>query len=117
MTSKRWFRAIVLVCFLILLGAAGSWYFLYRMVETARHVELHAPGTYYFAMFRGGVLGPFQPQDEISKEEALVRVRYVIGTYDDKGGLIAIEKWYGGEQEFRFEYGYDEAGKIYEGRR
>jgi hypothetical protein len=48
------------------------------------------------------------------KEEALARDIHVIGTYDDQGRLIAIEKWFGGEQDFRFEYGYDEAGEIYE---
>jgi hypothetical protein len=117
MTRKRWFRVIALACFLILLGAAGTWYFLDRMVEAARYIEPHAPGTYYFAMFRGGVLGPFQPRDEISKEEALARDIYVIGTYDDQGRLIAIEKWSGVEQIFQAEYGYDANGEIYELRR
>ncbi len=117
MTRKRWLRVIALACFPILLGAAGTWSFLDRMVETARYIEPHAPGTYYFAMFRGGVLGPFQPRDEISKEEALARDKYVIGTYDDQGCLIAIEKCFGGEQIFRADYGYDEDGKIYEVRR
>ena len=49
MTRKRWFRVIALASFLILLGVAGTWYFLHRMVETARYIEPHAPGTYYFA--------------------------------------------------------------------
>jgi YD repeat-containing protein len=114
MKRKRWFRVIAIACFLVLLGAAGTWFFLHRMVETAHYIEPHAPGTYYFAMFRGGVLGPFQPQDEVSKEEALTRDIYVIGTYDDQGRLIAIEKWFGGEQEFRYEYSYDAEGRVEE---
>jgi hypothetical protein len=84
------------------------------MIETAQSVEPHAPGTYYFAHFRGGVLGPFQPRDEISKAEALTRDLHVIGTYDDQGRLIAMEKWVSGEHGFRLEYGYDEAGEIYQ---
>jgi hypothetical protein len=80
MTRKHWFRIIVIACVLIVLAAAGAWYSLYGMVETARHVDLHTPGTYYFANFRGGVLGPFQPRDEITKEEALAREIHVIGT-------------------------------------
>jgi hypothetical protein len=120
MTRKRWFRIALIVCSLTLLVAAWpafELYRLYRMVETARYVEPHAPGTYHFANFRGGVLGPFQPRDEISKEEALARDIHVIGTYDDRGRPIAIERWFGGEQGFRFEYGYDKAGEIYEVRR
>jgi YD repeat-containing protein len=54
--------------------------------------------------------------DEISKEQALASGHYVIGTYDDQGRLIAIKKHSGGEQIFRVDYGYDEAGKIYEVR-
>jgi hypothetical protein len=114
MTRKRWFQVIAIACFLVLLGAAGTWFFLHRMVETARYIEPHAPGTYYFANFRGGVLGPFQPQDEISKEEALARDPYVIATYDDQGRLIAIEKWLGKEQIFRFEYRYGAEGYVEE---
>lgn len=114
MTRKRWFRIIAIACFLILLGAAGTWYFLHRMVEAARYIEPHAPGTDFFAMFRGGVLGPFQPRDEISREAALARGRYVIGTYDDQGRLIAIEKRFGGEQIFRSEYSYDAEGRLEE---
>lgn len=95
-------------------GGAYGWYRLDRAFEASLEVALHAPGTYYFAGFRGGALGPFQPTDEIPKEEALTRDIYVIGTYDEEGRLITIEKRFGGEQIFRVEYGYDASGKIYE---
>jgi hypothetical protein len=85
MTRKRWFRVIALACFLILLGAAGAWYFLDRMISAAMHMEHHAVGTYYFNSFRGGVLGPFQPLDEISRDEAMARDGDVVGVFSEDG--------------------------------
>jgi YD repeat-containing protein len=102
-----------LVAILVATGAYGG----HRLDRASMEIALHAPGPYYFARLRGGAVGPFQPKDEIAKADALASGHYVIGTYDEQGRLIAIEKRSGGEQIFRVEYGYDEAGKIYEVRR
>ncbi|HJU76883.1 MAG TPA: hypothetical protein VJ597_03010 [Sphingomicrobium sp.] len=117
MASRQHIRTVAIACFLatILLGSGA--YGLNRVFEASLQIPRHAPGTYYFAGFRGGAVGHFQPTDEISKEQALARDIYVIGTYDGQGRLIAMEKYFGGEQDFRIEYGYDEAGGIYEVRR
>jgi hypothetical protein len=82
--SRRGVR-IILWCLLAAVPiAAGTgaygWYRLDQMVEVSWHIEPHVPGTYYFARFRGGVLGPFQPQDEISEADALAGRHYVVGT-------------------------------------
>ena len=119
MVGRQQVRTIGISCLLAaLLVATGAygWHRLDRAFQASIQIALHAPGTYYFARFRGGAVGPFQPMEEISKEEALASGHYVIGTYDDQGRLIAIEKRSGGEQIFRVDYGYDEAGKIYEVR-
>jgi YD repeat-containing protein len=115
MASRQPFQTIVISGLLaaLLLGSGGyGWYRLNRAFEASLEIALHAPGTYYFAGFRGGALGRFQPTDEIPKEEALARDVYVIGAYDNQGRLIAIEKRFGGEQVFRVEYDYDETGLI-----
>lgn len=120
MAGRQHIRTIAIACLLatILLGSgAYGWYRLDRAFEASLQIALHAPGTYYFAGFRGGAVGHFQPTEEISKEQALTRDIYVIGTYDGQGRLIAMEKYSGGVPDFRVEYGYDEAGKIYEVRR
>lgn len=115
MASRQHIWTVGLACLLaaLLLGSGVyGWHRLTRTFEASLEIALHAPGTYYFAGFRGGALGLFQPTDEIAKEEALARGLYVVGTYDREGRLITIEKRFGGEQVFHVEYDYDENGLI-----
>lgn len=118
MARRRRFWTIlggILAVLLIIAGTAGyQVYRLGRIIEAENIVPLHAPGTYFFARFKGGVVGPFQPRDEIPFRRAASRDSYCIGIYDEKGRLVRIERRFRGVQVFRVEYGYDAAGKIYE---
>lgn len=69
----------------------------------------------YFASFSGYSI-PLNLVDKISEDEAASRGSYYVATYDEKGVLIIVEKYFQGSLFFRHEYSYRDNGVLKESR-
>ena len=65
----------------------------------------HAPGTAYYESF-GGYNLPLRPIREISEEDARRAPTHYKATYDQRGHLVALEKWHNSQLVFRHDYEY-----------
>jgi hypothetical protein len=114
-TTKRTWIIVGACVLVVLMWLAGAGYLaLNWMIDRSRYA-LHLPGTYYFVSFTGPWV-PFQPVDEISRDEAMARGGYVVGIFNDQGQLTVIERYSEGALFFRYQYSYDADGKLSEER-
>ena len=70
--------------------------------------------TLYFASFSGYSL-PLKLVDKITKDEAVSRDSYYVGTYE-RGVLLRVEKYFQGSLFFKHEYFYYDNGTLKEKR-
>jgi hypothetical protein len=101
-TSLGYYVLAFLLIGAVALGACGE--------------DQNVPGSIVNYAGFAGYDHPLKPVHEISKSDAASRQSFCIGYYDDDGRLARFEKFLDGELFFRFDYTYQENGKILEAK-
>ena len=105
LAGRQQVRTIAISCLLGRDPGRGAASYGWHRLDRGRvpcQIALHAPARYYFATLprrRGGTISA-EGRDRERGRSGHAAI-YVIGTYDEQGRLIAIEKRSGGEQIFR----------------